>query len=99
MAPGAANPAAAAAVLTRAGSRALQYGPSEGLAELRDWIAAEVGRRGIKAAATEVLVTNGSQQVLDLIGKLFLDPGDVVLTDRRSDLPDIQTIQTGAARN
>jgi 2-aminoadipate transaminase len=90
--------AAADAVLTREGSRALQYGPSEGLAELRDWIAAEVGRRGIKAAAAEVLVTNGSQQVLDLIGKLFLDPGDVVLTENPTYLAAIQSFQTFEAK-
>jgi len=86
--------AAAEAVLTREGSRALQYGPSEGVAELRDWIAAEVGRRGIRAAAADVLVTNGSQQVLDLIGKLYLDPGDVVLTENPTYLAAIQSFQT-----
>ena len=58
--------AAADDVLVRHGREALQYGPSEGFGPLRDWIAAEMHSRGVKAEAAQVLVTNGSQQVLDL---------------------------------
>src|SRR5688572_14833787 len=58
--------AAADEVLTQHGSRALQYGQSEGYPALREWIAEEMARRGIRAAAEDVLITNGSQQVLDL---------------------------------
>ena len=60
--------------LTRDGVRALQYGPTDGLAELRDWIAAT--RPG--ADASRVIVTSGSQQGLDLLAKVLLDPGDAV---------------------
>jgi 2-aminoadipate transaminase len=86
--------AAADAVLTQYGSRALQYSQSEGMPPLREWIAGEMGRRGIKAEAADVMVTNGSQQVLDLTGKLFLNPGDVVLTENPTYLAAIQAFQT-----
>jgi 2-aminoadipate transaminase len=90
--------AAADAVLSRDGRSALQYGPSEGFHALREWIAAEMGARGIKAVADDVLVTNGSQQVLDLVGKVFLNPGDVVLTENPTYLAAIQSFQTLEAR-
>jgi 2-aminoadipate transaminase len=90
--------AAADDVLVRHGREALQYGPSEGFGPLREWIAAEMRERGAKADATEVLVTNGSQQVLDLVGKLFLNPGDVVLTENPTYLAAIQAFQTLEAR-
>ena len=86
--------AAANAVLSQNGPDALQYGPSEGFMPLREWIADEVKRRGIAAKASDVLVTNGSQQVLDLVGKLFLNPGDVVLTENPTYLAAIQAFQT-----
>jgi 2-aminoadipate transaminase len=89
---------AAQHVLAREGSSALQYGPSEGYRPLREWIAAEMGRRGFQAAPDEVLVTNGSQQVLDLVGKLFLNAGDVVLTENPTYLAAIQAFQTLEAR-
>lgn len=85
---------AAETALTQYGSQALQYGPSEGMPALREWVANEVSRRGIKAAPSEVLMTNGSQQVLDLAGKLFLNPGDVVLTENPTYLAAIQAFQT-----
>lgn len=86
--------AAADAVLTTSGSQALQYGPSEGFAPLCEWIAQELGTRGVQASKDEILITNGSQQVLDLAGKLFLDPGDVVLTENPTYLAAIQAFQT-----
>ena len=89
---------AADSVLTQHGSRALQYSQSEGVPPLREWIAAEMGRRGIRANAEDVLVTNGSQQVLDLVGKLFLNPGDVVLTENPTYLAAIQAFQTFEVR-
>jgi 2-aminoadipate transaminase len=90
--------AAADSVLTRHGQEALQYGPSEGFPALREWIAEEMGRRGFSASAADVLITNGSQQVLDLVGKLFLNPGDVVLTENPTYLAAIQAFQTLEAR-
>jgi 2-aminoadipate transaminase len=90
--------AAADAVLGRDGRAALQYGPSEGFLALREWTAQEMRKRGIKAVADDVLVTNGSQQVLDLVGKVFLNPGDVVLTENPTYLAAIQSFQTLEAK-
>ena len=90
--------AAADDVLARHGREALQYGPSEGFPPLREWIASELQRRGIKTAPAEVLVTNGSQQVLDLVAKLLVNPGDVVLTENPTYLAAIQAFQALEAR-
>ena len=90
--------AAADEVLAHSGREALQYGPSEGFPPLRVWIAEEMQRRGVDAPPAEVLVTNGSQQVLDLVAKLFLNPGDVVLTENPTYLAAIQAFQTLEAR-
>jgi len=90
--------AAADSVLSKSGPEALQYGPSEGFMPLREWIAEEVRQRGIDAKSADVLVTNGSQQVLDLVGKLFLNSGDVVLTENPTYLAAIQAFQTHEAR-
>lgn len=61
------------------GSKALQYGPTPGLKEFREEIVRFVEKEGIKAEVENVLITVGSQQALDLIGRVFLDEGDVVL--------------------
>jgi DNA-binding transcriptional MocR family regulator len=69
-------------VLAQDGARALQYAATEGNAGLRSRIAALMRtRQGIEVSADAILVTNGSQQGLDLTGKVFLDPGDVVLCE------------------
>lgn len=90
--------AAVEQVLTKNGREALQYGPSEGFPALREWIAGEMQSRKIKASPADVLVTNGSQQVLDLVAKLFLNPGDVVLTENPTYLAAIQAFQAFEAR-
>lgn len=90
--------AASDLVLTNNGAAALQYSESEGYRPLREWIATEVGLRGFKASADDVLITNGSQQGLDLMGKLFLNPGDVVLTENPTYLAAIQAFQTFEAK-
>ena len=77
-------------VLETDGAHALQYGPSEGYAPLRAWLAERLSRSGIRCAADDVLITNGSQQALDLIGKIFLDPGDAVLCERPTYLGALQ---------
>lgn len=57
----------------------LQYSTSEGHKPLREWIAAEMGRIGIACTPDNILITSGSQQALDYLGKLFLSPGDTAL--------------------
>ena len=61
---------------------ALQYGPSEGHAPLRRYIAGLMDQHGVACTADNILITSGSQQALDFIGRLFLDPGDTVLVAR-----------------
>jgi 2-aminoadipate transaminase len=90
--------AAADAVLSVKGHEALQYGPSEGFLPLREWVSAEMTERGASVTATDVLITTGSQQVLDLVGKLYLNRGDVVLTENPTYLAAIQAFQTFEAR-
>lgn len=89
---------AASRVLEEFGPRALQYGVTEGVRSLREWIAAEMGLRGVSCGPDDILVTTGSQQSLDLIGKVFLDPGDVVITENPTYLAAIQAFQCFEAR-
>jgi DNA-binding transcriptional MocR family regulator len=59
---------------------ALQYSVSEGYRPLREWIAGYMGQRGLACTPDNILITNGSQQALDFLGKLFISPGDTILT-------------------
>lgn len=73
------------AVMDEQGQTALQYGETEGWYHLREQIAERIGKKnGINAKAEDILVTAGSQQGLDFCGKLFLNPGDVVLMESPS---------------
>jgi len=85
-------------VLHESGAAALQYSPSEGLAPLREIFAAESRRRGIDCCAEDILIMTGSQQPLDLTGKIFLDAGDCVLTESPTYMAAIQAFQTYGAR-
>ncbi|HEY1721258.1 MAG TPA: PLP-dependent aminotransferase family protein [Magnetospirillaceae bacterium] len=62
----------------RAGA-ALQYSVSEGYLPLREWLAGYMGRLGVACTADNIVITNGSQQALDFLGKLCIGPGDRVL--------------------
>jgi DNA-binding transcriptional MocR family regulator len=69
-------------VLGEAGQQALQYSVSEGLPSLRRWVAERMTRAGAACDEGNVVITAGSQQALDLLGKLFLGRGDTVLVER-----------------
>ncbi len=60
---------------------ALQYGSGQGMPVLREQILDVMALEGIRASADDVVVTTGSQHALELISKLFLDPGDVVIAE------------------
>ena len=60
-------------------SQGLQYSVSEGYPPLRDWIANHMGRLGVPARPENILVTSGSQQALEFLGKLFITAGDTAL--------------------
>ena len=66
------------------GQEALQYGSGQGHPHLREQICDVMALEGIKANPDDVLVTTGSQQALDLISRIFIDPGDVVLVEAPS---------------
>ncbi|MGZ4438690.1 MAG: aminotransferase-like domain-containing protein, partial [Nocardioidaceae bacterium] len=66
------------------GAEALQYGSGQGDPQLREHICAVMARVGIAAHPDEVVVTAGSQQALDLVTRIFVDPGDVVLAEAPS---------------
>ncbi|MCU0520081.1 MAG: PLP-dependent aminotransferase family protein [Anaerolineae bacterium] len=69
---------------------ALQYSTTEGHPPLREFLAESMARYGIHHGPDNVLITTGSQQALDLIGKIFIDPGARVLTCRPTYLGAIQ---------
>jgi 2-aminoadipate transaminase len=67
-------------VMSKYGKKALQYGTTKGLKELRDILAERSYKDGIKNITGEnIIITSGSQQALDSIGKLFLNPGDTAM--------------------
>jgi DNA-binding transcriptional MocR family regulator len=73
--------AAYAAVLGDAGqaASALQYSVSEGYLPLRQWVARHLGSLGVPCEADNVVITSGSQQALEFLGRLLLSPGDTAL--------------------
>ena len=69
-------------VLDHCGGQALQYSTTEGWQPLRKWIAERMNTQlGTSFCEDNIMITHGSQQALDLSGKVFLDEGDVVLCE------------------
>jgi 2-aminoadipate transaminase len=90
---------AASAVMERLGPAALQYSVTEGIPEMRVWVAERLTRRfGRIFEAESVQIVNGSQQGLDLVGKIFLDPGDHVVLEDPSYLGAIQAFDAYQTR-
>lgn len=85
-------------VLEEHGSAALQYGTTEGYDPLREMIAQNMARYGILAKAENVLITSGSQQALDLIGKLLINSGDRVLVEAPTYLGALQAFNVYGAQ-
>lgn len=81
---------AAHRVLRDHGVAALQYGATEGYLPLRELLVRHMARYGIKVSPSNVLITSGSQQALDLIGKLLINPGDRILTESPTYLGALQ---------
>jgi 2-aminoadipate transaminase len=78
-------------VMRTRGAAALQYSVTDGIPELREWVAARLrARQGLDVSADDVVITGGSQQGLDLYGRVFLDAGDVVALENPSYLGAIQ---------
>jgi 2-aminoadipate transaminase len=77
-------------VLEKQGKVALQYSATEGYEPLREMIARHTSRYGVKAKPENVMLTSGSQQALDLIGKLLINSGDRVLVEAPTYLGALQ---------
>ncbi len=88
--PVAAMQEATARVLREQPREALQYAASEGLGPLREWVVAELATQGLQADASQVLITTGSQQGLDLVGKVLIDPGSTVAVESPTYLGALQ---------
>jgi len=76
----------------------LQYGPSEGEPELREAVAADLAAIGLKCTPDQVLILSGSQQGIDLVAKLFIDPGTPVALESPTYLAALQVFRFFGAR-
>ena len=93
--------AASDAVLSgagRYGPEAIQYGPTEGVPALREWVAGEYTARGRDCAPAEVLITTGSQQGLDLLTRARVDPGDDLVVEAPSYVGALQALRGSEPR-
>ncbi|EGI76198.1 aminotransferase-like domain-containing protein [Hylemonella gracilis] len=88
--PVAAMAEATARVLRDNPREALQYAASEGYGPLREWVATELATQGLSVDAAQVLITTGSQQGLDLVGKVLVDPGSRVAVESPTYLGALQ---------
>src|SRR5215216_7377400 len=70
-----------ARVAAEASARALQYGPTDGMDELKRCIVQVMAEEGMDVAEDDLLVTTGGQQVIDLVCKTLIDPGDVIVAE------------------
>lgn len=77
-------------VLRETPREALQYAASEGFGPLREWVAGEMARHGLALSAAQVLITTGSQQGLDLVGKVLIDAGSTVAVESPTYLGALQ---------
>src|SRR5215216_3381784 len=68
-------------VAADASARALQYGPTEGMDELKSCIVRVMAEEGMDVGEDDLLVTTGGQQVIDLVCKTLIDPGDVIVAE------------------
>ncbi len=81
-------------VLHHNGHSALQYGTTQGTPELRESLVERVKKDGIDATPDNIVITSGSQQALDTVGKIFLNPADVALVGLPSYLGGINAFRS-----
>jgi 2-aminoadipate transaminase len=77
-------------ILGHDAKHALQYGPTEGYSPLKDYLIETMAKYEIPAVRENILFTNGSQQALDFIGRVFINEGDKIITGRPTYLGAIQ---------
>lgn len=80
------------------GSAVVLHCPTEGHTPLRETLAQWVAARGIRAQASDVLVVSGSQQGLDLVARVFIDPGDVVVVEEPTYIGALQSFRVAGAK-
>jgi 2-aminoadipate transaminase len=90
--------AAGERVLSRQGAESLQYNVTEGYLPLREMIARQADSQGLRLTPDNILITTGSQQSLDLVGKLFLDDGEQVVVEDPTFLGALQSFGIFGAR-
>jgi 2-aminoadipate transaminase len=77
-------------ILKNFSDKALQYGTTEGYNPLREMLANDAKKRGLSCDIDNIIITSGSQQALDLLGKVFIDPGDKILVENPTYLGTLQ---------
>ncbi|GAA4880940.1 PLP-dependent aminotransferase family protein [Paenibacillus vulneris] len=80
------------------GKQVLQYGLTEGFTPLRESISRHLQRKQIHVGIDDMLLTTGSQQAIDLLTRVYVDPGDVILVERPTYLAALQIFQSRQAR-
>jgi 2-aminoadipate transaminase len=80
------------------GKSALQYGLTEGYTPLREILCQRMAAKGMHVTPEEMLLTTGSQQAIDLLSRIYIDPGDVILVERPTYLAALQVFQARGAR-
>jgi 2-aminoadipate transaminase len=85
-------------VMEKEGKIALQYGPTEGDNRLREELAKMMKKDGVNITSDHIMIVTSSQQGLDLVGKIFIDPGDVIMTSRPTYVGAIQAFNSYGAK-
>ena len=85
-------------LIREVGAPLLLHCPTEGHTPLREILAQWVAARGIRARASGVLVVSGSQQGLDLVSRVFIDPGDVVVVEEPTYIGALQSFRVAGAK-
>ena len=85
-------------VLEQESTSALQYGPTEGNAKLRELLAKRYREQGLEISKENILITTSSQQAIDLVTKIFIDPGDTLICGLPSYLGALQAFWSYQAK-
>ncbi len=85
-------------VIVKYGNVALQYSETKGVPEVRETVCSFVARRNIACNPEDIVITTGSQSALDLVARVFVDPGDVVITENPTYLAAIGAFRNAGAR-
>ncbi|OXS58419.1 aminotransferase [Cohnella sp. CIP 111063] len=80
-----------------AGNKALQYGLTEGYLPLRESICKWMEPKGVTITPDDLLITTGSQQAIDLLTRIYIDPGDVILVEKPTYLSALQVFRSYGA--